>query len=154
MTPARRRLSRRKTVGAAMGVALLAAACLVWFTALRPDPQPRFADGSGVRIAENGPLPPAPVANSDVHVQLESVTGTSAEVMLFTQEGTGDVRATLAIGDTASLCDVTIRLCATWVNERLRPPWDERDGTSDYADRMYYVFAVEGSAPACPDPVN
>jgi hypothetical protein len=94
------------------------------------------------------------VANSDVHVQLESVTGTSAEVMLFTQEGTGDVRATLAIGDTASLGDVTIRLCATWVNERLRPPWDERDGTSDYADRMYYVFAVEGSAPACPDPVN
>ncbi|NTV38637.1 MAG: hypothetical protein HGA51_01580 [Demequinaceae bacterium] len=150
-TDIRRRPRTLLLVTVSILVALIVVTGLVWLMKFRSDPQPRFPEGSGVHTAENGPLPPGPVGDSDVRVQVNGVAAGSAEVSLYTPSDAAKTTATLAIGDTASLGDVTIRLCATWVNERLRPPWDDRDGSTDYADRIYYVFSVDGSAPDCPE---
>ena len=133
---------------------LIVAAWLMWFMTNRSNPEPQFPVGSGVHTAENGPLPPWPVGDSDVRVQVNTVTSRSAEVLLHTPTDTAKTKATLAIGDTASLGDVTIRLCATWVNKTSQPLWDDSVGSSAYSDRIYYVFSTDGPAPACPQQVN
>lgn len=152
-SPARAGASRtRMTVIVAVLVATAAGALMWWLVAgSHPAPEPRFVDGASILTSQNGPLPPEYVGGTQVQVQLGHVTAHTAAIKLFGADTAAQAQVRLGIGETAALGDVEIRLCATWVNERRQPPWDDSDGSTDYADKAYFVFGVGDAAPVCPE---
>lgn len=144
---------RRQAVTVLAGLAVAAAGATValwWAMDSVGQKPPSFAEDSGVLVAFAGPAAPAPAGGSDVRVQVNGVTQDGADVTLWRPSSTSQAEERIDIGGTLSLGEFTMRLCATWVDEKGWAPWRHAEDGDATGDRIYYVYAETGQAPACP----
>lgn len=129
---------------------LIVAAGAYWYLFARTLPTPTYAPDAGVIEVIGGPVPNGTVGTTGVTVEPMAISAGGAELKLsHSQSGWESV--TLRIGQSASLGDFTLTLCNTWVNPRMRPPWDTTVGSSEYSNRAYFVYSTDGTMPICPE---
>lgn len=133
----------------AIGIALVTN-CAKVTPAPIPNPKPVFADDGGIEIADNGPLPPMELWDSDLSVKANGVDRQSAELVVYMGDGTTEEKA-LLVGETSTVGGATIMLCATWVNNQSQAWYDTDVGSNEYSDQAYFVFSLDGSTPVCPE---
>lgn len=129
---------------------LIVAAGAYWYLFARTVPTPTYAPDAGVVEVVDGPLPNGTVGTTGVLVEPMAISSDSAELKLWGPQS-GVETVTLRIGQSASLGDFTLTLCNTWVNPRMRPPWDTTDGANEYSNRAYFVYSTDGTEPICPE---
>ena len=78
----------------------------------------------------------------NVSVGVSSVGADSARLELA--DGQSVERLTVPVGEAGSALGVSVRVCATWVDEH---PSDEAGGDKSL---VYVVYGLDGDAPACP----
>ena len=137
---------------AVIGILIIGGVAM-WFFNSRSEPQPQYAPDSGIQEIENGPLPPVSLGDSGFELKVYRVTSDAAEFEITNYEQSVDESVTIAVSESASFGELTITLCATWVNPHSQPFWDTSVG-GGYSDIAYYVYSLDGSTPQCPEPLT
>ena len=132
---------------------LIVGGVAMWLLNSRPEPRPQYASDSGIQEVENGPLPPVTLGDSGFELKVYGVTSDAAQFEITNYEQSVDESVTIAVSESASFGELTITLCATWVNPNSQPFWDTSVG-GGYSDVAYYVYSLDGSTPQCPEPLT